>query len=105
MPRHGPFQSKLDDTAFPIRVKLRAPSAGVGNLLTDMLLWLSDEVGPGDYAQHPAETLGGDAVAIHFRRIGDAVSFLEAFPMLGLADGTTSRASTSPLFPSGRPKA
>ena len=102
MPRRSPRQSDLDDTAFPIRVKLRVPTTGLGNTLTDLLLWLSAEVGPGDYAQHPAATLGGEAMAVHFRRAEDLMRFLEAFPMLDLADGITSRVYTSPLFPRGR---
>ena len=102
MSRRTTPQRTIDDAAFPIRIKLRVPPTSLGNILTDLLLWQSAEVGPGDFAQHPGATLGGDAVAIYFRRIGDAARFLEAFPMLELADGTTSRAYTSPLFPSGR---
>lgn len=102
MSRRSTPQRTIDDAAFPIRLKLRVPPHGLGRVLTDMHLWLAAEVGPGDYAQHSSATLGGDAVAIHFRRIGDASRFLEAFPLLDLANGTTSRAYTSPLFPKGR---
>ena len=97
-------QRDIDDDAFPIRVKVRVPSTGLGTMLTDMLLWLSTEVGPGDYAQHPVRSYGGGATAIYFRRIGDAARFIDAFPQLKLADGTMSPGYTSPLFPFGREK-
>ena len=83
-------------------MKLRVPPQGFGSTLTDMLRWLGQEVGTGDYAQHPGQTLGGDAWAVHCRRPGDLVRFLEAFPALELADGTTSRAYRSPALPFGR---
>lgn len=102
MTRRSTPQREIDDKAFPIRVKVRIPPEGLGTTLTEALLWLSSEVGPGEWAQHPSATLGGEATAFHFRLIGDAARFLAAFPMLELADGTTSRAYTSPLFPRGR---
>jgi hypothetical protein len=104
MSRRRTPQRTTDDLAFPIRVKLRMPSTDLGHVLTDILLWLSAEAGPGEYAHHHSQTLGGDAMALYFRRSEDLVRFLEAFPLLELADGTTSRAYTSPLFPLGRPK-
>ncbi len=67
-----------------------------------MCAWLREQVEPGDWAQHPGQTLGGDAVAFYVRRVGDADRFLGAFPLLHLADGTMSRACTSLLFPFGR---
>jgi hypothetical protein len=102
MSHRSTAQRGIDDRAFPLRVKLRIPPNGLGNLLTDALAWLRVEVGRGDFVQHGAETLGGDATAIYFRRPGDLTRFLEAFPTLELADGTTSRGYTSPLFPRGR---
>ena len=78
MTRRSARQADTDDLAFPIRVKLRVPTTGLGNVLTDLLMWLSAEVGPGNFAQHPGPTLGGEAVAIHFRRISDAARFLDA---------------------------
>ena len=102
MSRRTRPQAQTDDLAFPIRVKLAVPPTGLGNLLTDLLLWLAAEVGPGNYAQHSGQTLGGNAVSVYFRRPEDLVRFLDAFPGLELADGTTSWAYTSPLFPRGR---
>jgi hypothetical protein len=74
----------------------------LGTVLAEVELWLAAEVFPGEYAHHHSQTLGGDATVFYFRRISDAARFLEAFPMLELADGTTSPAYTSPLFPRGR---
>ncbi len=102
MTRRSPRQRDIDDQAFPIRVKVAVPRSGFGNELNCMYAWLRDQVGRGDWAQHPGRTLGGEAMAFYFRRVADADRFLEAFPLLELADGTMSRAYTSPLFPFGR---
>ena len=88
-------QNLLDDVAFPIRVKLHVPEAGFEPLLLDMLRWLREELGEGHFARHEADTLEGEALAIHFRRIEDALDFLASFPEVCLADGTGSRAYTS----------
>ena len=103
MNRRSTPQRTIDDMAFPIRLKVRVPSNGLGSLLTDVHLWLTSEVGPGNFAHHSGGALGGGVTALYFRRPEDLVRFLDAFPMLELADGTTSRAYTSPLFPNGRP--
>lgn len=39
-------------------------------------------------AKLPAKALGGQATSYHFRTLADAQTFLDAFPMLELADGT-----------------
>jgi hypothetical protein len=67
-----------------------------------MLLWLSSEVGPGNYAQHPVCSSNGSATASYSRRIGDAARFSGAFPQLEMADGTMLPGYTSPLFAFGR---
>ena len=102
MSRRSPPQRTSNDAAVPIRLKVRVLSSDLGNGLTDKHLWLTSEVGPGDFAHHSGRTLGGEATALYFRRAEDLVRFLEAFPILELADGTTSQAYTSPLFPRGR---
>ena len=102
MSRRSTPQRDIDDRAVPIRVKVRVPPTGLGAVLTDLELWLAAEVFPGEYAHHHSQTLGGDAMAFYFRRIKDAGRFLEAFPQLEMADGTTSPGYTSPLFPRGR---
>lgn len=95
-------QPVLDDVAFPIRVKLRVPDPGFGQVLIDMLRWLRAEVGEGNFAYHDAETLVGEALALHFRGLPDVVAFLRAFPKLEIADTTTSRAYTSQRLASKR---
>lgn len=102
MTRRRPAQRDIDDKAFPIRVKVRVPPSGLGIIIADLELWLAAEVFPGEYAHHHSQTLGGDAMAFYFRRMKDAGRFLDAFPMLELADGTISPAYSSPLFPRGR---
>ncbi len=96
--RHGHRQAQIDDLAFPIRVKLAVPGTGLGNVLSDMARWLAAELGPGEYAEWSGQTLGGNADVIHFRRVEDADRFLQAFPGLELADGTRSRAYSSPML-------
>lgn len=93
-------QCDLDDNAFPIRVKLKIPPGGFGREIERVMVWLIEEAGLGGFAWHPAETLGGeDAVALHLRWARDLARFLEAFPLLELADATTSRGYTSPRHP------
>ena len=72
-------------------VEAALPHGTVGNVLTDILLWVSGEVRPGEYGQKSGQTLAGSALAVHSGRIEDASWFLEAFPTLELADGTASR--------------
>lgn len=49
MSRRSTPQRTIDDTAVPIRLKVRMPSNGLGSLLTDLHLWLTSEVGPGNF--------------------------------------------------------
>ncbi len=99
MSRRSPRQSRIDDRAFSIRVKIAVPLNGLGHVLDDMFAWLQREGGPGNHAQHATEALGGNATALYVRRPKDLVRFLQAFPLLELADGTASPAYTSPTHP------
>ena len=87
----------LDDKTFPLRLKVRVPPEGLGQVLRDALLWLDVEVGRTAYAHHPAETLGGYAAAFYFRRPEDLAAFLAAFPHLQLADATALPGPTASL--------
>ena len=87
----------LDDKTFPLRLKVRVPPEGLGQVLRDALLWLDAEVGRTAYAHHPAETLGGYAAAFYFRRPEDLAAFLAAFPHLQLADATALPGPTASL--------
>lgn len=96
MVRRSTPQTKTDDTAFPVRVKFEVPARGFGMRLNDIHRWLSVNVGSGDYAVHPATSLGGSALAIHLRDVISAQQFLTNFPELKLADGLASSTYSSP---------
>jgi len=106
MTRRSSPQRRIDDEAFPVRVKLLVPEGGFGQQLTDLHAWLDREAGRGEYAFHAASTLGipNGAVAIYFRTPETAHRFVGSFPDLLLADGTDSVVYTSPHLPSGRPQ-
>lgn len=96
MARRSPPQRKLDERAFPIRVKFSVPPLGTIGVAPDMYKWLESEVGRGRYAVHPTETVLWNAFAIHFVAVEDARAFVAAHPQLQLADGTDCVTYTSP---------
>ncbi|GLK42743.1 hypothetical protein GCM10017612_06600 [Novosphingobium resinovorum] len=106
MVRRSTPQQKIDDAAFPIRVKVFAPNrgyGGFGNLLNDMIYWLQDNLPGGDFAQYYGRSLGVRATTgFYLRSLEDAHRFLDAFPPLELADDTTSSSYSSPVLPFGR---
>lgn len=91
MNRRSTPQKKLDEAAFPVRIRIVVPPRGLGRALDLMHLWLRENVGSGNYGAHSAPGLGCDALAIYLRSIGEAQRFLEAFPQLELADGIRAR--------------
>ena len=54
MDRRSPPQKRIDDHAFPVRVKVLVPKRGFENLLLDMHRWLDTAVCRGSYAVHGA---------------------------------------------------
>lgn len=88
MIRRSTPRSKVDDIAFPIRVKIVVPPYGLSTLLDEMHQWLKASCLPNEYASHPAQTRGGSATAYYFRDIETARAFLARFPALALADCT-----------------
>ena len=102
MERRSPPQKRIDDHAFPVRVKVLVPERGFENLLLDMHRWLDAEVGRGSYAEHGARTGLTDATAWYFRSVEAAQAFVARFPMLELADGTELPTYQSPYLPFGR---
>ena len=100
MARRTTPQSKTDDLAFPVRVKFAVPGGGLRSIddTLDVRLreWLARELGRGAYACHAAPSLGTFASAVYFRRVADALRFVEAFPEWELADGTMSGVYTAP---------
>ena len=90
------LQSKTDDLAFPVRVKLSVPPGGLGPKLTVIGAWLQVRAGKGNYAVHSASGRTGDTMAVHFRDVKTARAFVAAFPDVNLSDGTLSGAYYSP---------
>jgi hypothetical protein len=88
--RRTTAQAKTDDAAFPVRVKIVVPRFGLGRSLDAIERWLRDHVGKGNFACHSAPGIGTDTMAVHFRNVDIARSFVAAFPDLELADGTIS---------------
>lgn len=95
MSRRSTAQSRTDDLAFPVRLKIAVPPFGLGKLSDEIHRWLRKELAAGDYACHSTASLGTNATAAYFRTVADAQRFLEAIPDLELADGTTCRAYSS----------
>jgi hypothetical protein len=87
MSRRTAPQHKVDDIAFPVRVKVRIPECGFGTLLAQIYTWLDREIGRGEYAHHPATAIGMDATAFYFQNPEAATQFVSAFD-LKLVDGT-----------------
>lgn len=87
MARHtGPNNKRLDD-AYPIRVKVQIPVGGLGNMLSEIHVWINKHLPNGRCKNMPVRALYVQATAFHFRTMVDAQSFLDAFPSLELADG------------------
>jgi len=88
MVKRSSNRNRLDDAAFPIRVKLRVPDDGHGVALDRYNRYLGSNVGHGRFAWHGSTTLGGQASAVYFRDLDTARAFLAEFPGLELADAT-----------------
>ncbi len=89
MSRHTAPNKKRIDDAFPVRVKIKVPPHGLGNLIHDLHGWLRDNYGKDRYAAQSTRAVGCDATAFYFREVEDAQRFIDAFPALELADGVT----------------
>lgn len=87
MSRHTSPNNRRIDDAYPIRVKVRVPPNGLGNLISEIHVWINDNMAPDRCKNLPARAIYQQATAYHFRTLKDAQSFLDAFPMLQLADG------------------
>ena len=80
MERRSPPQKRIDDHAFPVRVKVRVPGRGFENLLLEMHRWLDAELGRGSFAVHGAAATGADATAWYFRTVEEAQAFVGRLP-------------------------
>jgi len=91
MVRRSTPPGKLDERAFPVRVKLRNPIVGPDFIRwTDAEVWLSEQLGAGEYAHHAQPGFDCHTMAFYFRSLDAAQRFLDAFPAYELADGTSS---------------
>lgn len=81
MTRRSTPQKRIDDEAFPVRVKLLVPEGGFERQFDDLYRWLNREAGRGDYALHSASSLGitRDA-AVYFRTPETAHRFVRTSP-------------------------
>ena len=86
MNRRARVQSKTDDLAYPVRVKVRVPGMGLGTLNTRLAIWLNEELGKDRHATHSAQTLTGQGITIYFRTLEDTKRFVAAFPELEIAN-------------------
>ena len=98
MVRRSESQFKIDDRAFPIRVKFVVPPGGMRTLEIGISAheWLKRELDPLAWAWGPAHSIACQATAYYFRSLDDAQRFVAAFPQLQLADGVNSPVYTSP---------
>ncbi len=90
MTRRSTPQSKIDDQAFPIRMKLAIPyhDRALWWGLDDRLSAWIREIGPLRCVQHSGGGYGqSQAMALYFRTLADAEACLAAFPEFELADG------------------
>lgn len=85
-----------------MRVFIKVPTRGFGTMMTSMYDWLDKHVGRASYAMHGGgRSTVGDTAATYFRDPKHASAFLEAFPILELADGTILPTYYSPNAPRG----
>ena len=98
MVRRSESQIKIDDRAFPIRVKFVVPPGGMRTLEVGISAheWLRRELDYLAWAWGPAHSIACEATAYYFRSLDDAQRFVTAFPQLKLADGVKSTVYTSP---------
>lgn len=106
MSRRSIPQAKIDEAAWPVRIRIVVPGLGLGRQLDKIYAWLDQHVGRSEYAMHPdggivmcGERL--DRLAIYLRHPGDAAALMDAIP-LSLADGTMAETYSSPSLPFGR---
>ena len=106
MVRRSESQFKINDRAFPIRVKFVVPPGGMRTLEVGISIheWLQRELDHLAWAWGPAHSIARQATAYYFRSLDDAQRFVAAFPQLELADGVKSPVYTTPGR-SSRPEA
>lgn len=101
MTRRSESQFKIDDRAYPVRVKFVVPAGGMRTLEIEPHAWLRENLDHLAWAWGPAQSIGTQAAAYYFRRLEDAQRFADAFPQLVLADGVSLQVYTSPAKSAG----
>ena len=96
MVRRSTPQKKIDERAFPVRIRILVPPSGLGQQLNHVHDWLHAEIGRGQFAVHSCSGIGADSIGIYLRDVEGARFLLEAFPGLELEDGTDSPHYSSP---------
>lgn len=98
MVRRSESQFKINDRAFPIRVKFVVPPGGMRTMEVGISVheWLRRELEHLAWAWGPVHSIAGQATAYYFRSLNDAQRFVAAFPQLELADGVRSPFYTAP---------
>jgi hypothetical protein len=87
MSRRSQSRFKIDDKAYPVRVKVIVPDGGMQLISGRVSAWLTAELDKLAWSWGPAPATGcGQVTAYHFRRLEDAQRFTTAFPELVLAD-------------------
>lgn len=97
MVRRSTPQKKLDEAAFPVRVRFAVPDRGFGLRLDDLMRWLNAEIGPGHFALHSSPARAMDAIGVYLRSADCAQAVVGAFPDFVLADGVDSVSYSSPV--------
>lgn len=85
----------LDNSAFPIRIKVRCPYPLFDDQPSLISVWLHNTVGRGNYAQHVSETLPAGEGAFYFRHMEHALALLKTFPEMELADSVGEHCLTA----------
>ena len=89
MVRRSIPRRKLDERAFPIRVKVLRKAVGPDWLRQDRAeLWLRENIGVGEFARYGVVDKQPDVEGFYFRTVEAAQRFLNAFPDCELADTT-----------------
>ena len=102
MSRRSSPQSKLDEAAFPIRLKVQVPLEGFGGKINEMYEWLDTHVGAGLYATHGGgRNVTGDIWHVYFCDADLAHRFIQEQDV-ELADGTLCKTYRNSTFPFGR---
>lgn len=87
-------QKRMDDGAFPVRVKISTAPRGID--MHTIGLWLQEQFPGGDATWHSQSGPGLiDAVMFYFRSVEAAQRFRTRFPDLSLADGIDLSGYTS----------